>query len=94
MYYVYSVCTFATACDCGVAGSIPTGGALEVWPWTFGFRTAWLINKSAGPPPFTFALGPDSADKNAPHFHGYVEHDAHYVRIMYERDCCVNIIHT
>ncbi len=41
-----------TACDCGVAGSIPTGGALEVWPWTFGFRTAWLINKSAGPPPY------------------------------------------
>jgi hypothetical protein len=38
--------------DCGVVGSIPTGGALEVWPWTFGFRTAWLINKSAGPPPF------------------------------------------
>ncbi len=27
-------------------------GALEVWPWTFGFRTAWLINKSAGPPHF------------------------------------------
>ncbi len=22
----------ATACDCGVAGSIPTSGALEVWP--------------------------------------------------------------
>jgi hypothetical protein len=42
----------ATACDCGVVGSIPTGGALEVWPWTFGFRTAWLINKSAGLPPF------------------------------------------
>jgi hypothetical protein len=24
-------------------GSIPTGGALKVWPWTFGSRTAWLI---------------------------------------------------
>ncbi len=44
----------ATACDCGVAGSIPTGGALEVWPWTFGFRTAWLINESAGRPPFIY----------------------------------------
>ncbi len=31
-------------------GSIPTGGALEVWPWTFGSRTAWLVNKSAGQP--------------------------------------------
>ncbi len=41
----------ATACYCGVVGLIPTGGALEVWPWTFGFRTAWLINKSAGLPP-------------------------------------------
>ncbi len=29
-------------------GSIPTGGALEVWPWTFGFRTALLVQKSAG----------------------------------------------
>ncbi len=24
--------------------------ALEVWPWTFGFRTIWLVNKSAGQP--------------------------------------------
>ncbi len=31
----------------GDVGSIPTGGALEVWPWTFGFRTVWLVNKSA-----------------------------------------------
>ena len=33
-------------------GSIPTGGALEVWPWTLGSRTAWLVNKSAGQPQF------------------------------------------
>ncbi len=33
-------------------GSIPTGGALAVWPWTFGSRTAWLVNKSAGQPQF------------------------------------------
>jgi hypothetical protein len=42
----------ATACVCGDAGSIPTGGALEVWPWTLGSKTAWLVNKSAGRPPF------------------------------------------
>ena len=29
-----------------------TGGALEVWQWTCGSRTAWLVNKSAGQPQF------------------------------------------
>ncbi len=24
-------------------GSIPTGGNLLVWPWTFGYRIAWSI---------------------------------------------------
>ncbi len=33
-------------------GSIPTCGALEVWQWTFGSRTVWLVNKSAGQPQF------------------------------------------
>ncbi len=32
----------------GDVGSIPTCGALEVWQWTFGSRTVWLVNKSAG----------------------------------------------
>ncbi len=44
----------ATACVCGDAGSIPTCGALVVWPWTLGSKTAWLVNKSAGRPPFWF----------------------------------------
>jgi hypothetical protein len=34
-------------------GSIPTSGALEVWQWTFGCRTVWLVNKSAGQPQFS-----------------------------------------
>ncbi len=34
-------------------GSIPTCGALEVWQWTFGSRTVWLVNKSAGQPQFS-----------------------------------------
>ena len=25
-----------------------------MWPWTFGFRIAWLVNKSAGRPQFFF----------------------------------------
>ncbi len=33
-------------------GSIPTCGSLEVWQWTFGSRTVWLVNKSAGQPQF------------------------------------------
>ncbi len=41
--------------DAGV-GSIPTCGALEpeVWQpeWTFGSRTVWLVNRSAGQPQF------------------------------------------
>ncbi len=41
-----------TACVCGNAGSIPTGGALKVWQWTLGSKTAGLVNKSAGQPPF------------------------------------------
>ena len=32
----------------GDVGSIPTCCALEVWQWTFGSRTVWLVNKSAG----------------------------------------------
>ena len=36
----------------GDVDSIPIGGILEVWPWTFGSRTAWLVNKSAGQPQF------------------------------------------
>ena len=44
----------------GDVGSIPTGGALEVWPWTFGSRTAWLVNKSAGQPQFR-RCGPQKA---------------------------------
>jgi hypothetical protein len=38
----------------GCVGSIPTCGALEVWQWTFGSRTIWLVNKSAGQPQFTW----------------------------------------
>ncbi len=34
------------------ADSIPTFGALEVWQWTFGSRTVWLVNISAGHPQF------------------------------------------
>jgi hypothetical protein len=34
-------------------GLIPTCGALEVWPWNFGSRTAWLLNKPARQPQFT-----------------------------------------
>jgi hypothetical protein len=34
----------------GDVGSIPTCGALEVWQWTFGSRTVWLVSKSAGQP--------------------------------------------
>ncbi len=33
-------------------GSIPTCGALEVWQWTSGSRTVWLVEKSAGQPQF------------------------------------------
>ena len=33
-------------------GSIATCGALEMWPWTFGSRTVWLVNKSARQPQF------------------------------------------
>ncbi len=40
----------ATAGVRGDVGSTPTCGALEVWSWTFGFRTVWLVNKSAGQP--------------------------------------------
>ncbi len=40
----------ATACICGDAGSIPTSGALKVWPWTLGCKTAWSVSKSAGQP--------------------------------------------
>jgi hypothetical protein len=66
----------ATACVCGDAGSIPTGGALEVWPWTLGSKTAWLVNKSAGRPPFkekfisTSYGNEDNISKkiNSPHF--------------------------
>jgi hypothetical protein len=29
-------------------GSIPTCGALEVWQWTVGSRTVWLVNNSGG----------------------------------------------
>ncbi len=36
----------------GDVGSIPTCCVLEVWQWTFGSRTVWLINKSAGQPQF------------------------------------------
>jgi hypothetical protein len=43
--------------------------ALEAWQWTFGSRTVWLVNKSAGQPQFKilpkqhlFACGPQ-ADK-------------------------------
>ena len=32
-------------------GSTPTCCALVVWLWTFGSRTAWLVNKSAGQAP-------------------------------------------
>ncbi len=35
------------------------GGALEVWPWTFGSRTAWLVKKTAGQPQFWVAAGGD-----------------------------------
>jgi hypothetical protein len=37
-------------------GSIPTCGALEVWQWTFGSRTVWLVDKSAGHPQFLSVL--------------------------------------
>ncbi len=43
--------TTSVGCD---VGSIPTCGALEVWQWTFGSRTVWLVNKSAGLPQFIF----------------------------------------
>ncbi len=42
----------ARQCVCDDVGSIPTGGSLEVWPWTFGFRTAWLVKKPAELPHF------------------------------------------
>jgi hypothetical protein len=29
--------------------SVPTGGAIEAWPWTS--ETAWFVDKSAGVPP-------------------------------------------
>ncbi len=38
----------ATTCVGVDVGSIPTCSALEVWQWTFGSRTVWLVNKSAG----------------------------------------------
>jgi hypothetical protein len=38
----------------GDVGSIPTGGALKVWQWTCGFRSALLVNKSAGLHPILF----------------------------------------
>ncbi len=31
-------------------GWIPTCCAFEVWQWTFGSRTVWLVNRSAGQP--------------------------------------------
>ncbi len=37
----------ATAFVGGDVGLIPICGALEVWQWTFGSRTVWLVNKSA-----------------------------------------------
>jgi hypothetical protein len=44
----------------GDVGSIPTGGALEVWPSgpKFGSRTDWLVNKSAGQPQLKSRPGP------------------------------------
>ncbi len=36
----------------GDVGSIPACCALEVWQWTFGSRTVWLVNNSAGQPQF------------------------------------------
>ncbi len=36
--------------------SILTGSALEVWLWTSGSKTAWLVNKSAGQSPFIGVL--------------------------------------
>jgi hypothetical protein len=42
----------ATTFVWGDVGSIPTCGALEVWQWTFGSRTVWLVNESAGQPQF------------------------------------------
>ncbi len=47
----------ATTFVSGDVGSIPTCGALEVWQWTFGSRTVWLVNKSAGQPQFYAVCG-------------------------------------
>ncbi len=38
-----------------VVGSIPAGGALEVWPWTPVLNTGWLINQ-LGDPQFNYSL--------------------------------------
>jgi hypothetical protein len=48
---IYGVVGRATACVCVDVGSIPCCGALKVWQWTLGSKTAWLVNKSAGQPP-------------------------------------------
>ncbi len=40
----------ATASVCGDGGSIPIGGALEVWPCDFGPKQfGWLINQLGEP---------------------------------------------
>ena len=46
---------FGICCIVGQSLSclIPAGSACQVWPWTFGSRTAFLVNKSAVQPSFT-----------------------------------------
>ena len=47
---ICSVVGRVTACICGDVGLISTGGTLKVWSWMFWFRTAWVVNQSAGLP--------------------------------------------
>jgi hypothetical protein len=62
-HWICGVVGRATACVCGDAGSIPTGGALKVWQWA---NTAWLVNKSAGQTPILDSVSSGTAFQPRP----------------------------
>jgi hypothetical protein len=65
LYSIYSgLVGRATTFVGGDVGSIPTCGALEVWQWTFGSRTGWMVNKSAGQPQFFYCTASLSVYQN------------------------------